>query len=81
MALAAADDLPQPLSLECALMLTELFARVGDERFDAAAVRFLGRLAQERHPTLAGVRLATEAASALPDERCVRILRELVRRR
>ena len=81
MALAAVEDLPKPLSLEYALVLTELFARAGDERFDAAAVRWLGRLIEERQPTLAGVRLAAEAVAALPDETAERLLRDLVRHR
>jgi hypothetical protein len=81
MALAAAAELPKPLSLEYALILTELFARVGDARFDAAAVRWLGRLIEERKPTLAGVRLAAAAVAALPDETAARLLRDLARRR
>src|SRR4051812_34420847 len=79
-ALTIARELGQ-LSLEDALALTEVLARAGDERFEAAAVRFLGRLADERKPTLAGVRLATEALGALPDETALRVLREIVRRR
>jgi hypothetical protein len=69
------------LSLEDALALTELLARVADPRFDTAAVRFLGRLVDERKPTLAGMRLAAEALAELPDESAARVLRELARRR
>jgi hypothetical protein len=80
LALAAARDLGR-LSLEDALALTTLFARVGDARADAAAVRWLARLAEERTPTLAGMRLAAQALAALPDDSAVRVLRELMRRR
>jgi hypothetical protein len=81
MALTAAADLRQPLVLELALDLTACFARAGDDRFDAAAVRFIGRLIAERELTLAGLRLAAGAVAALPDESATRVLRELVRRR
>jgi hypothetical protein len=81
MALAAVEDLPKPLSLEYALVLTELFAKTSDDRFDAAAVRWLGRLIDERKPTLAGIRLAAGAIAALPDETAGRLLRDLARRR
>lgn len=56
-ALATARELPG-LTLEDALSLTELLARVGDERFDAAAARWLGRLAAERRPQLRLLELA-----------------------
>jgi hypothetical protein len=81
MALAAVGDIPKPLSLEYALMLTVCFARADDVRFEAAAIRFLARLIEERELTLTGLRLAVEAISALPDESAERMLRELVRRR
>jgi hypothetical protein len=81
MALAAVEDLPKPLSLEYALVLTELFAATADPRFDAAAVRWLGRLIDERRPTLAGLRLAADAVAALPDETARQLLRDLARRR
>jgi hypothetical protein len=81
MAVAIVGELPKPLSLEYALVLTEMFARVDDERFEAAAVRWLARLAEERQPTLAGMRLAADALGALPDDSALRLLRELVRRR
>lgn len=53
MALAVAAELRQPLALENALALTALFARTGDERFERAAARWVGRLATERDVTLA----------------------------
>jgi hypothetical protein len=81
MALAAVEHLPKPLSLEYALKLTELFARTGDQRFDAAAVRWLGRLIEERKLTLAAIRLAVEAVGALPDEGASQVLHDLARRR
>src|ERR1044071_523082 len=80
MALTLARELGQ-LSLEDALALTEVLARAGDARFDAAAARFVGRLVDERKPSLAGLRLAVEALTALPDETASRVLRELTRRR
>ena len=80
LALTTARELGR-LSLEDALALTEVLARTGDARFDAAAVRFLGRLADERKPTLAGIRLAAHALGELPDESAARVLRELLRRR
>src|SRR4051812_50071036 len=67
MALAAVEDLPKPLVLDYALTLTVLFARTSDERFDAAAVKLLSRIVEERRPTLEGVRLAADALAALPD--------------
>lgn len=80
MALSLARELGD-VSLEDALSLTELLARAGDERFDAAAVRFLGRVAAERKPTLAGLRLAADAVAALPDAFALQTLRTFVRRR
>ena len=69
------------LSLEDALALTEMLARVGDERFEPAAVRWLGRLAAERAPSLRGIQLAAEALSALPDTSALVTLRALARAR
>src|SRR3954452_20298309 len=60
MALAAAEDLPKPLVLDYALTLTALFARVGDERCDAAAARLLARLIEERRLSLSAARVALE---------------------
>lgn len=77
-ALATAKELGE-LSLEDALALTELFARIGDPRFEQAAVRWLGRLACERRPPLATLRLATALVAALPDERDGAAAHELVR--
>jgi hypothetical protein len=81
MAVAVSAELPRPLVLEYALKLTACFARADDVRFDAAAVRLLGRLMAERDLTLAGARLAADALAALPDESAMRVLRELVRKR
>lgn len=55
------------LSLAGALSVTKMLARERDERFDAAAVRFLGRLIEELRPTL-----------ALPDASATLVLRGLV---
>src|SRR4051812_48882116 len=79
MALAAVEDLPKPLVLDYALTLTALFARVGDERFDAAAARLPARLLEERRLSLPAARVALEALVALPDAAAERVLRELVR--
>ncbi len=82
-ALATARELG-PLSLEDALALTELFARIGDERYEQAAVRWVARLAAERRPGLAPLRLAVALLAALPDERdgpaAHDLLRAIVRR-
>lgn len=78
MALALARELGR-LSLEDALLLTEMLARAEDHRFEVAAVRLLGRFIDERKPTLAGVRLAADALERLPDESAFRVLRILVR--
>ena len=80
LALTTARGLGQ-LSLEDALALTEVLARAGDVRFETAAVRFLGRFAYERKPTLTGMRLAADALAALPDDAAGRVLRGLVRGR
>jgi hypothetical protein len=83
-ALATAKELGA-LSLEDALALTELFGRIGDSRFEAAAVRWLARLAAERQPALEALRLATALLAALPDEThgaaAYELLRSLARRR
>jgi hypothetical protein len=80
-ALAAAAEMPKPLTLEYALMLTICFARAQDVRFEPAAVRFIARLIEERALTLTGLRLSADAISALPDESAERVLRDLARRR
>lgn len=68
------------LSLEDALALTELFARVGDDRFQPAAVRWLARLATEREGvTLAAVQVAASALAVLPDKAALAMLRTLAR--
>lgn len=72
-------------NLPVALALTGLFARIGDARFEAAAVRWLGWLACERRLGLESLRLATAFVAALPDETDVAdahaLLRSLARRR
>lgn len=83
-ALATARELGN-LSLEDALALTELFGRIGDERFEQAAVRWLVRLAAERRPGLDALRLAVALLAALPDPHsgpgAHELLRSLARRR
>jgi hypothetical protein len=64
-ALATARELGR-LSLEDALTLTELFARIGDSRFEQAAVRWAARLAAERRLGLESLRLAVALLAALP---------------
>jgi hypothetical protein len=82
-ALATARELGR-LTLEDALALTELLARVGDARFEAAAVRWVARYAEERRPALASLRLAVALVAALADERegpvAHEALRAIVRR-
>lgn len=78
-ALATAKELG-PLSLEDALALTELFGRIGDARFEAAAVRWLGRLACERRVGLETLRLAAALVATLPDERDGAVARDLLGR-
>jgi hypothetical protein len=79
LALTTARELGH-LSLDDALTLTAVLAQAGDERFDAAAVRVLSRFIDERRPSLATVRLATDALAALPDAGALTVLRSLVRR-
>src|SRR4051794_37866327 len=57
------------LTLDDALVLTALLARLGDARFEPAAVRWLGRLAAETQVALESLRLAVALVAALPDER------------
>ena len=77
-----------PISLHCALELLILLARAGDERFEAAARRWLVRLGQERRAaeephTLTELQIASVAVAGLADERisrrCEGVLRALVR--
>jgi hypothetical protein len=53
------------LSLENALQLVVLYAEAGDEKFDKAAVRWLGRLLLERPMSLATVAHSVELVSQL----------------
>ena len=77
-----------PVSLHCALELLILLAREGDERFEAAARRWLVRLGQERRAaeephTVIELQIASVAVLGLPDQRisrrCEGVLRALVR--
>lgn len=77
----AARELPH-VSLENALRLVCLYAAAGDEKFEPAAVRFLGRLIAERRDTTIGsVLLAAGALSELRGHRretAVTVLRRLL---
>jgi hypothetical protein len=53
------------LSLEDALQLVVLYAEAEDDKFDRAAVRWLGRLLLERSMTLAVVAHSVELVSQL----------------
>jgi len=77
MALVTARELGR-LTLDDALALTALLARLGDARFDAAAVRWLGRLAIETQVALESLRLATALVAALPDERHGAVAQDLL---
>jgi hypothetical protein len=60
----AAREIGQ-LSLVDALSLVACYARTGHPKFEQAAVRWLTRLADERHASLRDVRLAASALDAL----------------
>ena len=65
----AARELPQ-VSLEQALRLGCLYAATGDDKFEHAAVRWLGRLIGERRDTTIGsVQLAAGALMELRGHR------------
>jgi hypothetical protein len=64
MAVAAARDLPAPISLERAARLLHLMAQKGSPSFQRAAARWMERYAAEQTPTV--VQLA-EAADALAE--------------
>jgi hypothetical protein len=65
--LAAARELPQ-VALEDALRICLLLRDGNRERYERAAVRWLGRFALEgRSVTVEAVRLAAEALDALPE--------------
>ena len=89
-ATAAARDMGAsgPVSLHNALELLVLLGRSGDRRFEAAARRWLVRLAEERRAedqphTLTEMQIAGAAVAGLPDarisRRCEGVLRALVR--
>lgn len=67
MALATARELGA-LSIDDALALTELLGRTGDPRFETAATRWLGRLADERRPRLRTLEHAARLLAELADE-------------
>jgi hypothetical protein len=77
----AARELPH-VNLENALRLVCLYAATGDEKFEHAAVRFLGRLIAERRDTMLGsVQLAAGALMELRGHRrelAVSVLRRLL---
>jgi hypothetical protein len=77
-----------PVSLHCALELLVLLARARDDRFEAAARRWVVRLGQESRAaeephTLTEVQIASVAVAGLADarisRRCEGVLRALVR--
>ena len=65
-ALEAATELPA-VSLGEALELCELLATTGDERFPAAARRWLSRFASEKQPSLHEILMAGAAMAELED--------------
>ena len=69
------------LPLEDAVALVALYARLDDDKFERAAVRWLARYAKERQPTLGEVQLAGGALATLraAPERGLRVLDELSR--
>src|SRR3954451_4856005 len=67
-ALVTARELGR-LTLDDALALKALLARLGDARFEPAAVRWRGRLAAKARVALESLRLAVALVAALPDER------------
>jgi len=60
----AAREMGQ-LNLIDALALVACYARTGSPKFDAGAVRWLSRLAEERNTSLRDVRIAAGALEAL----------------
>jgi hypothetical protein len=69
------------LPLESAMALCALLAEKANPQFDAAAVRWLGRFALERSPSLVESAAVLAALSHLPDDRAVDVLRAALRRR
>jgi hypothetical protein len=69
------------LSLEDAFELCVLMARHGDRRFKAAAVRWHGRYAVERAPSLPQSAAVLAALAQLPDDEALFLLRAALRRR
>jgi hypothetical protein len=67
---AAAWEIAQehPLPLDFAMALVRLYGETGDRRYEAAALRYLGRYMAEANPSLADV----AGVAALLAERAVR---------
>lgn len=67
------------LPLAEALSLVALYAELGDKKFERAAVRWLARLAAERHLSLAEIQLAAVALVLLREnpERALLVLNQL----
>lgn len=68
------------LSLDDALDLTAMLAHAGDSRFERAAVRWIGKVAEERELSLKLLAAAVQLVASLPDVDAHRSLRALVRR-
>jgi hypothetical protein len=66
LARTAAAELPS-IELDDAALLLVLIARSRPEQFEAAAIRFLGRLCLEQPPTLRGLAVLGAGLAALPD--------------
>ena len=69
------------LPLEDAVALVALYARLDDDKFDRAAVRWLARFAKERQPTLGEIQLAAGALTTLrvTPERALPVIGDLSR--
>jgi hypothetical protein len=70
------------LPIEDAIALVALYARLDDDKFEKAAVRWLTRLLNEKRLTLVQVQAAAAALAALQDgeEWALPVLGELSRR-
>ena len=71
------------LPLEDAVTLVALYARLDDDKFERAAVRWLARFALERQPSLGELQLAVGALVMLraTPERALPLLHEIARER
>ena len=78
---AAARELPGVVTLADAVQILVLMEEVQDRAFEAAAVRWIGRLATEcRGLTLGSVHAAVEALDALPAPDATATLMSLIKR-